>query len=333
MVARYYTSLDNQLVRCSLCPHECIIHEGKSGICRVRRNISGELIADTYQCLSAINLDPIEKKPLYHYFPGREILSLGSLGCNFKCDCCQNYHISQTGVQGFPRIVYRDIPEIISMAKENPNNIGIAYTYNEPSVWYEYMFDISCEANKHGMKNVMVSNGYLNPEPLENILQFMDAFNIDLKAFGNTIHRKFTGGDLDHVLETLKMIFMNKKHLEITCLIVPGINDQMDNFEKMVEWIAGNLDTEVPLHLSRYFPQYRMKDETTHYKLLVDMAMLARKILQYVYIGNITTGDFLDTHCPKCGELVIERRGYFVYARNINASGQCNFCSYNIVKA
>lgn len=333
MEARYYDKLNNQIVRCSLCPHECLIHEGKSGICRVRSNKGGILIADTYNSLSAVNFDPIEKKPLYHFYPGKEIFSLGSLGCNFNCDCCQNYHISQTGVQGFPRIVNRNVKEIISMAKENSDNIGIAFTYNEPSVWFEFMIDIASESSRYGLKNVMVSNGYINTSPLKDLLQYVDAFNIDLKAFDDKVYKRFTGGKLENILETLRIISKQGKHLEITYLVVPGVNDDYSNIKKMVEWIKQNLGQTVPLHFSRYFPQYRMNTEATSYEMLVEMATIAKEHLYYVYIGNIPTDDFQDTTCPQCGELVIERHGYFISARNLNSKGQCSFCSFRIVKA
>jgi len=332
MVAKYYDELGNNIVQCHLCPHECIIHEGKSGICMVRSNIGGTLVAETYGSLTAANFDPIEKKPLFHFHPGMEIFSLGSVGCNFKCSCCQNYHISQTGISGFPRLVKKTLPEIISAAKENPYNIGIAYTYNEPSVWYEYMFDIAVEAQQADLKNVMVSNGFLNPKPLRDLIGYFDAFNIDLKAFDEKIYKKFTSGNLSNVLDTLGFIVKQGKHLEVTFLAIPGLNDDMTQFENMVGWINYYLGDNIPLHLSRYFPQYKMTAEATPETLLQEMALIAGKKLKYVYIGNVPIDDFQNTMCPQCGHLVIGRRGYFVHTRHLNQKGNCIFCDFEIAK-
>ena len=331
MEARFYEKIEKNKVHCHLCPHECIIHEGKSGVCSVRSNVGGLLIADTYGSLSAVNIDPIEKKPLYHFYPGKEIFSLGSLGCNFKCSCCQNYNISQTGISGFPRIVKMTIPKIISTAKENPDNIGIAYTYNEPTIWFEYMIDIASQAQKSGLKNVMVSNGYINPKPLSELLSYIDAFNIDLKAFDKSVHKKLTGGSLSNVLDSLVMIVRQHKHLEITFLAIPDFNDDMVDFRNMIDWMSKNLGTSIPLHLSRYFPRYKMTNEATSLGLLRKMAEMASEKLQFVYIGNVPEDEFQNTMCPQCGQLVIERRGYFVSLLQTNSMGQCNFCGFKIV--
>jgi pyruvate formate lyase activating enzyme len=332
MEAKYYDRIENNRVHCHLCPHECVIHAGKSGVCRVRSNVAGTLMSDTYGSLSAVGFDPLEKKPLYHFHPGKEIFSLGSLGCNFKCYCCQNYHISQTGVPGFPRIVKMDISSIISTAKENHDNIGIAYTYNEPSVWYEYMLDIAIEAQKAGLKNVMVSNGYINPDPLKELLKYIDAFNIDLKTFDKSIHLKFTGGNISNVLDTLVNIVGQGRHLEITYLAIPEVNDNLIQFGKMIDWISENLGKNIPLHLSRYFPQYKMTSETTPLSLLMEMASIAGSALNYVYIGNVPTEDYQNTTCPNCGHLVITRRGYFIQSKHINSMGNCGYCNFEIAK-
>jgi pyruvate formate lyase activating enzyme len=332
MEARYYDKLDDNRVHCHLCPHECTIAVGRTGTCKVRSNEGGTLLADNYGNLSAVNFDPIEKKPLYHFHPGTEILSLGALGCNFKCRCCQNYHISQSGKKEFPRTLKMSINDIITMAKSNPNNIGIAYTYNEPTVWYEYMFDIAGEAQKAGLRNVVVSNGYINAAPIGELIKLIDAFNIDLKAFSDDVYKNFTGGGVSKVLDTLTLIAESKKHLEITFLAVPGINDDINLFVQMIDWIERNLSPQVPLHISRYFPRYKMTTDATPQSILMNMAKLANDRLNYVYVGNIPADEFQNTVCPNCGQIVIERRGYYIHSKSYNASGQCSFCGFNILE-
>ena len=330
MEARYYTSHTDDKVQCLLCPHNCIIANHKAGICKIRSNTDGILYSEMYGSISASHIDPIEKKPLYHFYPGSEILSLGGLGCNFHCSCCQNYEISQSGKTGFPRLQNISVDEIVKIATANMNNLGVAYTYNEPFIWYEYMFDIAEQIRNHGGRNVVVSNGYINERPLKDILPLIDAFNIDIKSFDEKTHRQFTGGDLKYVLNTLKFIAEAEKHLEITLLIVPGINDTLEQFEKMIGWIIDNLDRDVPLHLSRYFPHYRMKNGPTDYILLEEFASYAGKYLNYIYIGNTTGGDYQNTRCPNCGSLVIQREGYNVNLTALDARGYCTSCGQKI---
>lgn len=299
---------------------------GKSGKCRVRTNRNGILYADTYNNLSATHFDPIEKKPLYHFYPGSEIFSLGSLGCNFRCNCCQNYEISQTGKAGFPRIQEMNVEKILRTARTNPANIGIAYTYNEPFVWYEYMFDIAKAAREEGMKNVMVSNGYVNPDPLNDLMPYIDAFNIDLKTFDARSYKEFTNGDLSWVLHTITRIVEAGKHLEITMLIVPGVNDSMAQFRALIDWYKQTPGKSVPLHLSRYFPHYRMNEPPTSLDLLLKMAKYAKEKLDFVYLGNAPSENFQNTHCPECGELVIQRQGYYISNSGIDGQGRCSAC-------
>ncbi len=330
MEAIYYTPLDNLKVRCTLCPHECVIAPEHSGICKVRTNNNGKLTADIYGVAAAMQFDPIEKKPLYHFYPGKEILSLGGLGCNFHCSCCQNYEISQSGKKGFPRLQELTIEKILALAHSSPDNIGVAYTYNEPMVWFEFMFDIASEISKANLRNVVVSNGYVNREPLSQLLKYIDAFNIDLKGFDNAAHKKFTGGELKYVLQTLKAIVNAGKHLEITFLTVPGINDDPGLFEKMVHWIRTDLSAKIPLHISRYFPRYKSVAEPTPVALLDSLAVIAHKYLDFVYTGNVMKGDFQHTNCPKCGSVVIYREGYRIDRTGMNSKGLCNSCGYPI---
>jgi pyruvate formate lyase activating enzyme len=332
MEAKYYNKLGEKKVQCRLCPHFCIISKGYKGICRVRENKDGILIAHNNQSLSAINLDPIEKKPLYHFHPGKEILSLGGFGCNFHCACCQNYEISQTDATSFPRTITMSAAEIIKSARSQPNNIGIAFTYNEPTVWFEQMTGIAIKSKEAGLKNVVVSNGFINTAPLTKLIQYIDAFNIDLKSFNPEKHKNFTGGELKYVLETLVQIVKEGRHLEVTFLAVPGINDSTEEFEEMVTWISVNLGKETPLHISRYFPRFKMTTDATSAKFIRQFTSIAAEKLNYVYNGNIAETDFQDTICPNCSQLVVGRDGYYISQKNFGHQGECNFCGYKVLK-
>jgi pyruvate formate lyase activating enzyme len=333
MEARYYTRLGNSQVKCSLCPHECTISPGQSGICRVRTNLNGVLSADTYGSVVSMQFDPIEKKPLYHFHPGKLIFSIGSLGCNFHCACCQNYEISQTGIIGYSRVQKVSISEVIDIARSKKNNIGIAYTYNEPAIAIELMTDYAHAFESAGFKNIAVSNGYINTKPLMDILPVMDAFNIDIKAFDKEVHKTFTGGDLENVLHTITAIASSGKHIELTLLVIPGINDDLHAFGKLVDWISKTLGCEIPLHISRYFPRYKMHTEATSLDTMKNMAELAKKSLHYVYTGNTAELDFQDTICPQCRTIVVKRTGYNAEVSGLDSSGCCLKCGYKIAIA
>jgi pyruvate formate lyase activating enzyme len=328
--ASYYKKHTDSSVDCLLCPHHCQLQIGESGKCKIRTNIGGTLIAEMYGSLSAAHVDPIEKKPLYHFHPGMEILSLGGLGCNFSCDCCQNYHISQSGKKEYPRLLTMSVDDILKQAERTADNIGMAFTYNEPTVWYEFMLDIAKRVKSIRLENAMVSNGYINRKPLMKLIEYMDAFNIDLKCFNSERHKQFTGGELKFVLNTLKTVRDAGRHLEVTHLVVPGINDDPKLFREMVGWIEQELGGDTPMHISRYFPKYQMNGDATSSETLFHFAQIASEKLQYVYLGNISQSDYQNTICPKCESLVILREGYTTSLVGLSKEGKCKSCGETI---
>lgn len=331
MKAGYFTVLKNGKVRCHLCPHECVIADNKTGKCRVRTNHGGTLEADGYGMLSAVNVDPIEKKPLYHFHPGKMIYSVGGYGCNFSCPCCQNFEISQTAGRDHLIPDKYTVSRILDEIRNVKNNIGVAFTYNEPLIGFEFMRDTAEAVKQTGLKNVVVSNGFISQEPLSDILPFIDAFNVDLKAFQPDVHKKFTGGDLLVILDNLKSIKKSGTHLEITSLIVPGLNDSLNQFKSMINWIQSELGSDVPFHISRYFPRYRMSDGATSENLLLELAALSSTYLDYVYIGNVRENRYSHTWCKECGELLISRNGYSVRIDGLDNSGCCEHCGSKVV--
>ena len=328
--ALFYDTEKN-LVTCRLCPHNCTINPGKKGICRVRRNENGKLIAENYGQFSSIGFDPIEKKPLYHFYPGSAIFSIGSIGCNPHCKFCQNWEISQSGCDDF-EYMHSALPEkVIKMALQRKDNIGIAYTYNEPTIWFEYMLDIARLAKPAGLKNVMVSNGFINPEPLKELIPLMDAFSIDLKAFSDDFYHQLTGSHLQPVLDSLKQIRDSDKHLEITNLVITNQNDDIRGFEAMIDWIVRTLGKDTVLHISRYYPSYRLDDPSTPESTLMEFYKMASSKLDFVYIGNIRSNQGQDTYCPYCKTKLIERAGYFTSIRELDSEGKCNHCKNKII--
>lgn len=323
--ARWYNPIAEDTVQCTLCPHLCILKDGKAGLCRVRINEGGKLMTEVYGYASSINFDPIEKKPLYHFYPGSTILSLGSYGCNLRCFFCQNCTISQTNADpGLPR-TYKTPEQIVNLALKHPGNIGIAFTYNEPVVFFEYMYDIARLAKESGLKTVMVTNGYINKDPLDALLEYIDAFSVDLKAFTEEFYDKVTSAKLEPVKSTLKQIKEAGKHLEVVNLVIPELNDDEASFESMVGWIAAELGKETVLHLSRYFPNYKLTTEATPASSIHKVQRIAEKELYYVYTGNLY-GESNDTHCRNCNNLLISRHGYETRSDGLDAEGRCKAC-------
>ena len=317
-------------LECLLCPHNCKLKTGGTGICGVRKNTGEKIELLTYGVISGYALDPVEKKPLYHFYPGTNILSIGSYGCNMRCDFCQNYSISQRTLAGFST---KTEPEkIIRDALSSLNNIGIAFTYNEPVIWFEFIADVTREAREKGLKTVMVTNGFVNPDPLKEIISFTDAFNVDLKAFNNSFYKKLTGAFLEPVKENLKQIAASGRHLEITTLVIPGRNDDEKEMELQTEWMAGELGKHVPFHLSRYFPMYKRDDPSTSPETLRKLAAIASKHLDYVYVGNMDTDAGQNTYCPECGTIVTKRSRYHIKHQNLDREGNCTECGTKIYR-
>ena len=292
----------------------------------MRKNIGGKLYTLIYAEVTAVNIDPIEKKPLYHFYPSQPILSLGTKGCNLSCAFCQNWHISQN-----PDASSRNLsPEkAISTARQD-NSFGIAYTYTEPMIWWEYVIDTAKLAQQAGLKNVLVTNGYINIPPLKELLPYIDAMNIDVKSFDSLFYKKVCGGRLEPVMAVCEE---SKKscHVEITHLIVPFKDEAeiLKDIEKMVQWIASSLGRDTPIHFSRYFPNFKYEKPQTPADLMNQAREIAAEKLDYVYLGNIHDADGSNTYCPKCNAMLIKRLGYHTTIQNIE-HGRCAKCNRKV---
>ncbi len=328
--ALFYKKLDSKTLQCHLCPRRCVIPDGKRGYCRIRENNGGILYTLSFAKPVSLNaLDPIEKKPLFHFLPGTKTFSLSTAGCNLNCKFCQNWEISQKAPEEV-EFVYLEPQELIDKVKASGLNI-IAYTYTEPTIFYEYMLETAKLAKAGGIRNVMHSNGFINPEPLQQLAQYLDAANIDLKGFSDDYYVKMCAGTLAPVLASLKILKQEGVHLEITNLVLPSYNDDADSTKKMCLWIKENLGADTPLHFSRFWPMYKLAQlNPTPIETLQRLRQAALGCgLKYVYIGNIGTNPAENTYCPKCGKIVIGRRGYFIVENNI-IDGKCKFCAERI---
>ena len=324
--ALFYSKLEDNKIRCDLCPWNCLLVPGQTGVCKVRTNENGKLYTSVYNRVATLGSDPIEKKPLYHFYPGKNILSIGEVGCNLHCSFCQNHRISQCYASKFTGFHNISSRKIIDEALKTWNNIGIAYTYNEPFTFFEFLLDTAVIAHENGLMNVVVSNGYINMKPLQKLLPLVNAFNIDLKAYSDAFYKRFTKGKLEPVINTLKTIAKSGFHLEITNLVIPNLNDDENDFEKMTRWISSELGENTPLHLSRYFPQYKMNLPPTPIEKLKALYNLAKKHLHHVYLGNISDEKRSSTFCSKCGEILIQRNRYRTNLKQISTDGSCTSC-------
>lgn len=326
--ARFWVR-EGDVVRCSLCPHACSIGEGKRGLCGVRENRGGRLFSLIYGMVSSMHVDPIEKKPLFHFKPGEMAFSLGSIGCNLKCLHCQNYMISQAKYEEFH--LYRLSPEEVCDLCEKEGCRIIAWTYNEPTIWHEFTYDASREASRRGLHTVYVTNGFIQEDPLREISPFLDAMNIDIKAFSDEFYRKICKGRLDPVLNTAELAFSLGIHVELTYLIIPGMNDSIKEFTEFSRWVINSLSSQVPVHFTRFHPDYRMTDvPPTPVETLETAYRVAKEEgLEFVYLGNVWMPERENTYCPRCGNLVIERSGFRSLMRGVK-EGKCSYCGADL---
>ncbi len=323
--ASYWSALDNGWVRCQLCPRECVVPPGERGHCGVRENRDGVYYTLTYGDPCAIHIDPMEKKPFFHFMPGRTVFSIATAGCNLDCKFCQNWQISQARPEELRN--YDMAPEDLVEAALESGAPAIAYTYSEPTVFYEYMLECAKLAHEKGLKNVYHSNGFINEEPLRELCPYLDAANLDLKGMSEEYYRDMSGGSLAPVLRSLKILHDEGVHLEVTTLVVPGRNDSPEMIRRQCRWMVENLGPDVPLHFSRFHPQYKLTDlPPTPVGTLERARDIALESgLRYVYIGNVPGHDASDTRCPYCGAALVERVGYQTKVVGLE-DGKCSAC-------
>ena len=319
--ARHYSIKDNH-IECQICPHYCKVLPGKSGLCRGRKNEEKKLWAINYGETTSIAIDPIEKKPLYHFYPGAQILSIACNSCNMRCPFCQNWEISQDEVP-----TQYIAPEILKKICKDHGSIGVAYTYTEPLMWFEYLLDAGRLIHEAGGKNVLVSNGLINEGPFSELLPFIDAMNIDLKTMNPDLYKKTLHGDLDAVKKTIETAY-RKCHIELTNLIVTGLNDKKEEIDKLIDYVA-SIDRNIPLHFSRYYPNYKYTKPPTSVKIIEYAYEKAQEKLNYVYIGNLPSEDGSHTICPNCGNMLIERMYFQALAKGLEGN-KCNKCGEEI---
>lgn len=321
-----YEKLDNHYVRCHICAHRCTIAPSKTGICGVRENRGGTLYSMVYGTSIAESIDPIEKKPLFHVYPGSRSYSIATVGCNFRCDFCQNYDISQVSRSAGKIRGSSSIPEEIIERALRSRSKTIAYTYTEPTIFFEYALDIGKMAHEKGIKNIFVTNGFMTGEALEEIAPYLDAANLDLKSFNNDFYTKYCGGKLKPVLDSLKRMKDLGIWVEVTTLIIPTLNDSKEELKDIASYIY-SLGPEIPWHISRFYPQYKMEHIPPAPLATIHMAYEIGKEagLKYVYSGNVPGDDGENTYCSKCGRLLIKRYGFAVENIDLKDSG-CPAC-------
>jgi len=323
--ARHYEKLEEDVVKCKLCPRECLVSDVERGFCGVRENQRGTYKTLVYNRVCAMNIDPIEKKPLFHFMPGTTALSIATAGCNVNCKFCQNWNISQVRPEQVKNIELTS-DEITAECLQR-NIPTVAYTYSEPVIFYEYMYDTAVRARKEGIRSVVISGGYVQEKPLTELLEVVDAIKIDLKAFSDQYYKDIVNGELKPVLDNLKLIHKNGKWLEIVYLVVPTMNDSDEEFHNLCAWVRDELSPDVPVHFTRFHPTYLMTNlPPTPVTTLERAYEIARaENLHYPYIGNVPGSRGENTFCPDCGETVIERMGFQILKNNMK-SGKCGAC-------
>jgi pyruvate formate lyase activating enzyme len=327
--ALFYEKIGDS-VQCQLCFNRCTLADGERGFCRVREPVGGKLYTLVYELICSAHIDPIEKKPMFHMLPGSRSFSIATAGCNSRCKYCQNWTISQKSPEETTNNVL-SVKNLVASAISNGCN-SISYTYTEPIVFYEYSLAAAELAKRSGIRNIWVTGGKINPEPLINACRVIDAANVDFKAFNDNFLREVCAQRLDNITETIKIMKAEGVWVELTNLIIPTLNDDMDDIKRMASWISKNAGPDVPLHFSRFWPQYKLR---SLYPTPVDTLKRARDIavgegLNYVYIGNVPELDSSNTVCPGCGKTVVKRAGYRVAENNVSSEGKCVFCNYKI---
>ncbi|RMF54983.1 AmmeMemoRadiSam system radical SAM enzyme [Candidatus Woesearchaeota archaeon] len=326
--AYHYTKLGKN-VQCNICPHQCILKEGDRSFCRDKVHMNGKLYTLAYGNPCAVHIDPIEKKPLFHFLPESKAFSIATAGCNFRCLNCQNWDISQFQPEETKNIDL--MPEKVVDSALLKQCQSIAYTYSEPIAFYEYMYDTSKLAREKNIKNVWVTNGYINEEALRDLAKYLDAANVDLKSFENSIYNELNAGTLKPILNTFKVLKEEKVWFEITNLVIPSWTDDLDMIREMCSWLAENGYEDYPLHFSRFTPMYKLTHlPPTPISVLKDAREIAMDAgIKFVYIGNVPGNKAESTYCPKCGRVVIGRRGYTITENNLE-NGSCKFCGEKI---
>jgi pyruvate formate lyase activating enzyme len=324
---KYWHKLEDGRVQCDLCPRECKLHEGQRGLCFVRENLNNEIVLTTYGLSSGYCIDPIEKKPLNHFLPGTPVLSFGTAGCNLACKYCQNWDISKS--REMHTLADQASPELIARAAEQLNCRSVAYTYNDPVIFHEYAIDVAKACREKGIKSVAVTAGYVSPEPRKEFYQYMDAANVDLKAFTEKFYYKLTGGHLQPVLDTLLYL----KHetdvwVELTTLLIPGYNDTEEEINDMTQWVVKELGPDVPMHFTAFHPDWKMMDvPSTPFGTLTRAREIAiNNGVRYAYTGNVHDEKGESTYCHQCGEKLIGRDWYVLSTWNLDEHGACNKC-------
>ncbi|MBN1155594.1 AmmeMemoRadiSam system radical SAM enzyme [candidate division KSB1 bacterium] len=327
--ARYYEKLENSQIRCLLCPRKCVVADKQRGYCEVRENRDGTYYTLVHSRPCTAHIDPIEKKPLFHFLPGSLAFSIATVGCNVDCKFCQNWQISQVRPEEIESL---DMPpeRVAELARSN-GCPTIAYTYTEPTIFTEYMYDCAAAGHGRGVRSVMISNGYINKQPMTDLCGVLDAVKIDLKAFTEKFYRELVGGELKPVMDTLLTLKKNGIWFEIVYLMIPTHNDDPDELKQMCQWIVSELGRDVPIHFTRFYPQYRLKNlPPTPISTLVRAREIALEAgINFSYVGNIPGHEGENTYCPHCGATVIKRIGYSISENKIK-DGKCSACDKQI---
>ncbi|MDW7731951.1 MAG: AmmeMemoRadiSam system radical SAM enzyme [Methanolobus sp.] len=325
-----YDKLDDGKVQCRICSHRCRISPGKRGFCRVRENREGTLYALNYNVVSSEALDPVEKKPLFHFYPGSPVYSLGSIGCNFRCKHCQNWTISQVEID--TSNAFELSPEMAVARALELGARSIAWTYNEPGIWFEYTYDCAKLAKEAGLATIYVTNGYITPEALRMIAPYLDAYRVDIKAFNDEFYRKIASAKLKPVLESTALAKELGMHIEVVNLIIPTLNDDPGEIREMVKWIHEKLGPDTPIHFTRFHPYYQLTDvPSTPLETLEKAYDIAREEgMHYVYLGNVMGTEKENTFCPSCDELLIKRGAFDTLACMISEDKKCPGCGETI---